>query len=768
MKSIAPHPWKVIQNEFSIKENLLYESLMSLGNGHMGHRGTFEEGISCSTLPGHYMAGVYYPDKTKVGWWKNGYPPYFAKVLNAMNPFFLSIQINGVTLDLNIQKPSTFLRTLNMKKATLSRCFSTFIGGTSVEISSKRFISGSQNEVGVLRYTIKALDDIDQLEILSALNGNIRNADAHDDTFFWTAVEDTFNEETACLSMTTKKTNFQVSAALDTIIDIDGVAVKNLQPFQTDLVVGQKFSDALKSGQTLTLYKFFAMSTSRDYEKSTLPKTVRSLAKKSRNLGFSHLFSEHKKSWNDFWEQSDITIESDIAAQQGIRFCLFHLHQAYTGEDARLNIGPKGLTGEKYGGSTYWDTEAYCLPFFLATAPSKISKNLLLYRYNHLEKAIENGKKLGLQGALYPMVTMNGEECHNEWEITFEEIHRNGAIAYALYNYVRHTGDKDYLFDYGLDVLINLCRFWESRVHYHPQKKCYMILGVTGPNEYENNVNNNWYTNYMAAFTLSYTNTVITFAQKKSPHMWQKTVNKYNIDIKEVLKWSEISNNMYYPELEGLNLIAQQDGYMDKAQQTVCELSVSDLPLNQNWSWDKILRSCFIKQADVLQGLFFFKDAFEKNFKKTHFDFYEPRTVHESSLSPGIHSVLAADIGYLDKAYKLFLRSVRLDLDNRNNDSDDGLHITSMTGGWLALVYGFAGFSIKRQTLSFSPSCPKNWSSFSFPIAFRERRLFITVDQDQISIQMLSGSQLKIYVYDKLYTLPPEKQISISLSPNQQ
>ena len=179
------------------------------------------------------------------------------------------------------------------------------------------------------------------------------------------------------------------------------------------------------------------------------------------------------------------------------------MNQTYTGEDARLNIGPKGFTGEKYGGSTYWDTEAYCLPFYLATADQSIPRNLLVYRHNHLEKAKENAKKLGFtKGALYPMVTMNGEESHNEWEITFEEIHRNGAIAYAIYDYVNYTGDKDYIGELGIEVLVEISRFWEERVHYVPRKDVYMMHGVTGPNEYDNNVNNNWYTNRIASWTM--------------------------------------------------------------------------------------------------------------------------------------------------------------------------------------------------------------------------------------------------------------------------
>ena len=267
------------------------------------------------------------------------------------------------------------------------------------------------------------------------------------------------------------------------------------------------FSAEIKPGDDLTLIKYVSVLSSLNNPKNELTKDVKKRLKEASDKGFEKLFSGHKKEWEKIWKSSDVVIEGDVAAQQAIRFNIFHLNQTYTGKDERLNIGPKGFTGEKYGGSTYWDTEAFALPFFLKTADQKVARNLLLYRYKHLEASIKNAEKLGFKNgaALYPMVTMNGEECHNEWEITFEEIHRNGAIAFAIFNYIRHTGDNDYLADYGLEVLIGISRFWSQRATWSENKKKYVILGVTGPNEYENNVNNNWYTNSMAVWTLSYT-----------------------------------------------------------------------------------------------------------------------------------------------------------------------------------------------------------------------------------------------------------------------
>jgi len=448
----------------------------------------------------------------------------------------------------------------------------------------------------------------------------------------------------------------------------------------------------------------------------------------------------------------DVTIEGDVSAQQGIRFNIFQLYQTYSGEDPRLNIGPKGFTGEKYGGSTYWDTEAYCLPFYLSTGSQDIAKNLLIYRFNHLAKAIENAEKLGFENgaALYPMVTINGEECHNEWEITFEEIHRNGAIAYAIYNYIRYTGDSDYLTSHGLEVLIAISRFWAQRVHRSPDKGLYVMLGVTGPNEYENNVDNNWYTNYIASWCLEYTLESINSVADQSPKVWLSLKANVSFQDQELGQWREIISQMYLPTDDRTGLLIQHDGYLDKEDLTVEDLPIEAVPINQNWSWDRILRSPFIKQADVLQGLYFFEDHFSKNQLRTNFDYYEPRTVHESSLSPCVHAILASSLGMKAKAYEMYLRTARLDLDNYNNDTEDGCHITSMAGTWMSIVEGFAGMWVSNNLLSFRPSTVDAWDRYSFKINFRGVLLELSITRSHVMITNHSEASLNLKVFDQL------------------
>ena len=419
-----------------------------------------------------------------------------------------------------------------------------------------------------------------------------------------------------------------------------------------------------------------------------------------------------------------------------------------------MNIGPKGFTGEKYGGATYWDTEAYCLPFYLKTADPQIARQLLIYRYHHLDKAIENAEKLGFKNgaALYPMVTMNGEECHNEWEITFEEIHRNGAIAFGIYNYVRHTGDRDYLKKYGFPVILGIARFWSQRFNWSDSKKAYVMLGVTGPNEYENNVNNNWYTNYIARWCIEY---CLEIKEEVGE------VHDLIISEEELATFRNIVKNVYLPELEGTNIFLQQDGFMDKEQLSASDLPLNERPINQHWSWDRILRSIFIKQADVLQGLYLFEEHFDLETIRENFDFYEPKTVHESSLSPCVHAILAAKLGKIDKAYELYLRTSRLDLDDYNHEADEGLHITSMAGTWMSLVEGMAGVRITESSLNVNPIIPKSWSCYTFQIRYQNNPLLIAVTQTNTELKNLGDSDLSVYLNEQLYTLKANESITV-------
>lgn len=768
-KYIVPDKWSIIEEGFDKTRVKASESLFSLGNGAMGQRANFEETYTGPTFRGSYIAGVYYPDKTRVGWWKNGYPEYFAKVLNAPNWIGIEVKVNDETVDLNkCREVKRFRRELNMKEGWYKRVFEVVLNnGIWISVSSLRFLSLDIDEVGAIRYEVEVIEGKAEVEFVPYIDAGVENEDTNWEERFWEVLDKQVHLESAYIVARTKKTDFIACTFMRTSLLLEE---KEIEPFSEAVIGGNDvklvYKTEVREGKKAVLFKYGGYVTSRSYERDQLIDRAKEVIVEAGSLGFEALLHRQKKAWSDIWEMADITIEGDIEAQQGIRFNIFQLNQTYLGKDDRLNIGPKGFTGEKYGGSTYWDTEAYCLPFYMATKSQEVARNLLQYRYNHLQKAIENAEKLGFSNgaALYPMVTMNGEECHNEWEITFEEIHRNGAIAFAIFNYYRFTGDYSYIPEMGLEVLIGIARFWHQRSTFSKEKEKYVILGVTGPNEYENNVNNNFYTNYIAKWCIEYTVEQIHRVKRDYFEDYKRIITLTNLQEEEIVEILQVAENMYFPYSEKYNVYLQQDGFLDKELTTASQLDESQRPINQHWSWDRILRSPYIKQADTLQGFYFFEEHFTREELERHFDFYEPFTVHESSLSPCVHSILAAVLNRMEQAYRFYLRTSRLDLDDYNKEVHEGLHITSMAGTWMSIVEGFGGMRMKEGKLSFEPKIPVQWQSYSFKVNFRNQVVKVFVKKDESVFEVAGTNEVEIMVNREIYKLTPEGKLRVKLS----
>ena len=765
-KHYLENPWKIIEHEWSPENVKSSESLFSIGNGAMGQRANFEEDYSGSSFQGSYIGGVYYPDKTRVGWWKNGYPEYFAKVLNAPNWIGIHIKVNGQVLDLNRCKTIVnYERVLDMQAGTYSRTFRcTLQDETVLQIESLRFLSLDQINLGVIRYTVKVIQGTVALEISPYLDAGIKNQDSNWEDQFWHIDTLSTEADRAFILSHTLKTKFHVCTYMETQLWSEGKLL-NIPAKETkaEHKTTLTYTLPLSENNSVTLIKYGGYVSDRNYPKEHLKQQAQKELEKASEVGFDILLEKQTNEWANIWERADIQIGGDVKAQQAIRFNIFQLNQTYTGNDAGLNIGPKGFTGEKYGGSTYWDTEAYCIPFYMATKKQEVARNLLAYRYQQLDRAIENAVKLGFTSgaALYPMVTMNGEECHNEWEITFEEIHRNGAIAFAIFNYERYTADTSYIPKMGLEVLIGISRFWEQRFNFSKDKDAYVMLGVTGPNEYENNINNNWYTNYIAQWCLEYTAKQVARIRNEFPNDYKRITAKTKIDTVEVEQWKNMASQIYFPYDDDKQVFLQQDGFLDKELTPVADLNTSERPINQHWSWDRILRSPYIKQADVLQGFYLFENQFDMKTLERNYDFYEPLTVHESSLSPCVHSILASRLGKEEQAYAFYLRTARLDLDDYNAEVEEGLHITSMAGTWMSIVEGFAGMRIVDDQLSFRPRLPKAWDDLEFRINFRDVILSVTITHTTIAFSTKSNDLIRLMVDDVAHEIAGSSVLSI-------
>lgn len=765
-KYLKTDEWNIIEDSFHADHLRTSESIFSLGNGRFGQRGNFEESYSSDSYRGSFVAGITYLDRTRVGWWKNGFPQFYTRIPNAPDWSCIGLRLVDEELDLAQWDVNSFNRRLDMKAGISYRDVDvTSPRGHKLRLHVEHITDMERPNLCLIKYSVSSLNYTGKLSLVPVLDGNVVDETEHPKEKIWNILRSGATNECAYLWSQTRREDAQVCYAMTyQFFKNNKETVANPIRIEKERQTGFSVGIDVKPDDTVTLIKYIAITSSLYYERQDLIEQSISEAREAKSIGWDVLVEDHRQAWREIWDETDVIIDGDPEAQQGIRYNIFQLYQTYRGDDPRLNIGPKGFTGEKYGGNTYWNTELCCVPFFLLSTSKKIVRNLLMYRYKHLPKAIENAKKLGFNNgaALFPQVTNNGEECHSEWEITFEEIHRNNIIVYAIVQHATLTGTLDYIARYGLEVMIAISRFWSQRVSFSQPKQKYVILGVTGPNEYENNVDNNWYTNYSCIRCLETTLEYLEIIARNYPEEYAQIRRITNLNYaKESEHWRDIIERMYLPEDKERGIFIQNDGYMDKVLESTDTIPAGERPINQHWSWDRILRSCYIKQSDVLLGLYLYYFNFDTETIRRNFEFYEPMTVHESSLSPYIHSILAARIGKVEKAYQLFLHATRLDLDDYNNEGEYGLHITSMAGSWLAIVRGFSGLQVQDNSLRFSPVLPQQWNSYSFKVNFLGNTLRIQISKE-IKISLITGSELNIQVYQNVYTLKQGLDLTVN------
>lgn len=386
----------------------------------------------------------------------------------------------------------------------------------------------------------------------------------------------------------------------------------------------------------------------------------------------------------------DIEIQGDPELQQGVRYSLYTVYSNYHGESDRRNVICK-LAGEVYNGVNFWDTEIYCHRMYMFLNPA-IARKLLMYRYHHLPKAMENAKRLDLEGARYPFSTITGAEEMGTWQHVDLEIHQNLAIYYAIWHYDKVCRDKQFLYNEGIEMLLQMCRCMASWGGWSPKKGDFGFYGVMGPDEFHMMVNHNCYTNYMAKKMFNYTLEVLAEMKQNAPDLYEAAVKKVQLSPEETANWRLMAEKMRILKDEETGLYEQHDGYFDLPHIDVKSIPMSQIPLYKHWAYIKIFRYNIIKQPDFLNLLYFFSQDFTMEEKKANYEFYEARTCHESSLSPSLHGILAAELGKIDEAYNFFAYAARLDLDNYNRNTEQGIHSSSAAGVWAGVVLVLADY----------------------------------------------------------------------------
>jgi len=759
-------PWRITEEEFRPERNEIAESLFSLANEYMGTRGNFEEGLGGElTLPGCYIGGIYAKERQAYPWKRKAFPKFTNSMLNTANWLEILVEVDGEALDLRTSKVTEYRRSLDMRQGVLSRrlVFTTH-RGAATRLAWERFVSHDDPHLGAIRLTVQALDHTRPVKLTFAIDGRKEN------------------RETATSRTQTRSVSASEEFLLTNIVTTGQYVIHRMhvaapalpdlrrESQETEKRIAHVLTFTPQVGADHIFDKMVSVWTSRDagHPHGLIPKhseetsvdpekekeLVMFLTDKSReNLaahqagGYECARADHSEKVSRLWDSCDIEIDGDPAAQQGIRYCSFQLLSTYRGQDSFLNIGPKGYSGECYNGRTFWDTESYCLPFYLFNNPDSVKK-LLEYRYNGLEAARAQANLFGYRGAMFPFQTLDGTEDTAVWEYWMGEIHINAIIGYAIYVYTHVTGDKSYLHSHGLEVLIELARFWSDRATFIPIRNGYAINRVMGPNEFAQGVNNDWYTNYMAKWLLEYTIEVLDEAKTEAPGHYQEALRRTGWKPSEVEHWREVAGKLILNYSVEMDVFVENDIFLSLDPMSREELDRDrDFPIERKWTIEKIHSRQITKQPDVLLAMFLMRDRFSVEEKRRNYSFYEQRCVHSSSLSPSTHSILACEVGRYNQAYEYYLWSSRLDLDNFNNNTEEGLHISSMSGSWLNIVCGFGGFTYTGPLLEFAPILPPGWTAYRFKMVYRGRTIQVGVDAGRASLSLLAGEKITVKLY---------------------
>jgi maltose phosphorylase len=735
--------WKIIEEGFEPNKNMVSESVFSLSNEYMGVRGYAEEGLSCQSLLGSYFNGVYENARELKNTSYKGIVKRTHYMINAVDWLYTRITLDGERLDTAADNITDFSRVLDMQDGTLKREFVWHTkSGKSLKISFLRFVSMERPTEGFQRIELEPVDFSGEIEMNVGLDFSTIHKSSN--YCYWKEMKKKADGETASIMCKTLTTGIRIFSSFH--LDCDRPFEKTLQ--SSDKYIGFNCVLSLKKSEKCTIDKSVTNIVEKDGSISDKALWTSEIAKNAERSDskFDGALREQKNYWQNFWKNFDVQIDDDPKRQQGIHFCIFQLQQTYHGLNPANNIGAKGLTGEAYNGHTFWDTETYCLPFYLFNNPNA-AKNLLEYRYYTLDNAKKRAKELDCKGACYPIATITGDEGCDLWQHASLQFQPSTGVAYGIMHYVGNTDDNEFLYSHGAEMLLEISRFLKSRGAWSQERHKFGFYAVMGPDEFHMMVNNNCYTNYMAKKTFEYTLTVIETMKGSDPDAYTNLQIKTGMVQAELDEIRNCAENMIIPYDEKTGIYEQHEGYFDLPHIDVNEIPVDDFPLYNNWSYDRIYRTDMIKQPDVLMMMFLFSHDFDEETKKKNYEYYEPRTIHESSLSPSIHSVLASELKKTDQAFDFFDFATRMDLDNYNRNTSEGLHTTSLAAAWINIVYGFGGMRSDSEMLKFAPSIPKQWKSYSFKITYKNVTICVEVSRSKVEIKALNAASVNVKVF---------------------
>lgn len=757
-KYFTVDPWLVVEEGFNPLKQRLAESIFSLANEFMCVRGYFEEGYSGDHLLGSYFSQLYEKLEVKYPQVFKGFVNEVAAMITAVDWLYTRISIDGETLDLAGAQFSDFRRTLDLREATLTREFIwTTTSGKRLRLKFIRFTDLKTTALGCQRIVFEPLNFSGEVKIVSGLDfntiyelaagwdqtqGSGASAEqASAQTNFWTVERSERVGEVYAIQAHTQKSGMRLFSSFRVSVD------QSIAPVlvERDKFIGVELTLKLEAGRATVFDKMAVNHWEQTEDAGRVWRGGLELSRKLAGVGFDSALAEHRDGWKRFWDRMDIEIDGDPELQQGVRYSLFAMYINYHGESDRRNVLCK-LGGEVYSGVNFWDTEVYCHRMYMFLDPA-IARKLLMYRYHYLPRAIENAARIDLEGARYPFSTITGYEDSGTWQHVDLEIHQNGAVFYAIWHYDRICKDKDFLYREGIEMLLQMCRCMASAGGWSPKRGDFGFYGVMGPDEFHMMVNNNCYTNYLGKKMFEYTLEVLAEMEQAAPELRKEALVKVGLRPEEPKNWKRMAEKMRILKDEETGIYEQHDGYFDLPHVDVKSIPMSEVPIYKHWAYIRLFRMNMLKQPDFLNLPYFFSQDFTMEEKRKNYEFYEARTSHESSLSPSLHSILAAELGKTQEAYDFLAYAARLDLDNYNRNTEQGIHSSSAAGVWASMVSGFGGLRTDAAIPILNPSIPTRWKAFRFKIYYAGSLLSVAVEGKVARFKVLEGGAVSLNIY---------------------
>ncbi len=767
--------WRVIEKRFVQRYVPQSETLFALANGYLGIRGAFEEGRPVFQS-GTYINGFHETWPITYGEYAYGFAETGQSMLNVADAKRIRLFVDDEPFALEHALLLEYERALDMRRGHLRRhVLWETPSGKRVRITSTRIVSFEHRHLAALQYEVSVEDAaapvalVSGIEVPAALTRELSEDPRRGRDFAEKALEPQHHEageDRLLLGHRTRRSGMTIACGVHQEMQAKGHATAEGQvtaeTTHDEDRARTTYSLRAEPGDVFRLTKYIVYHTSHTVDVQELAERTHRTLDRACEDGWPALLDSQERYVADFWQRSDVEIRGDMRVQQSVRWNLFQLLQASARVEG-AGIGARGLTGPTYDGHYFWDTEIYVLPFLVYTAP-RIARNLLRFRHGMLGAARRRAAQVGERGALFPWRTINGEEASAYYAAGTAQYHINADIVYALRKYIQVSGDEEFLATHGADILVETARLWRSLGFFSEQ--CdgqFCINGVTGPDEYNTVVNNNLFTNLMARDNLQYAAETLPRLSQAQPERYAALVDRTGFDESETHEWEAAAQVMRVPFDEKRKIHLQDDSFLQKQRWDLKNTPAERYPLLLHYHPLVIYRHRVIKQADVVMALFLQGHQFNLEEKRRNFDYYDPLTTGDSSLSVCIQSIIASEIGYHEEAFEYFRYAVLMDLADIGGNVRDGAHIAAIGGTWMALTYGFAGMRDHEGDLSFDPRVPVQWQGLAFTLTVRERRLGVELEPGQATYTLLAGDELTIRHQNKEVRLLPEEPVTLEI-----